>query len=724
MLAPIAMKARCLFATAAITAIVAACSSTPSEPSPETVPCSSAAIAQSMDRMEGAAVFVDDAVPEQVRADLRDYLSRLWKTPIAVTVGPPSGSAIWISSSADAKARARGSDAGYAIVRDGTTIIVHADAVADLTAGAYALLEELGIRFFHPMQELVPELDGVHFPRALDVHRRAAFATRGLQVHTLHPLEYLDTLNAPSEKSFDEARRLVDWLVKTGQNHLQWPLLGPQVPWPQFAEHARRIAAYAHGRGVTVGAVVQMHQKAALQRNYVLVTDEAQYEAQIRAGLTQLMEVPWDDVELALGEFLTADPEALLVWLEIARLHIESIAPGTNVAVQNHVGDYEHLYIDFRGRPRTYFYHVPRYADPRLGQTVHSLFFYDLYREGGMYEHENFFFQREFILEELATHGTARRVRYYPESAYWIAADVDVPIFLPEFIESRWTDIHNLARDIRDRGLPPLDGHVLFTSGHEWGYWITDYLAAKMAWEPDAPLDRFLTHYTSAYGSCAPEIGQAFSQLVALEREYFFEKRLIPYASGEDHAVDLGALAGFNIRPPRKKFDDLVTGPEADRAAFEASVLPELEAFVEKARPIEDAVAARCRGSDPVLAPWCNELRDGVRVTRMRIEHSILLYRAVLAYARADAGGAKDFLQRAMAKTEEAAEVIFEREKGYRFDVARLTDFYPNVTTYPFGYLRQAHTQCLWRRQDEQARRIIEEDLLNGGPSGLPTCLN
>jgi hypothetical protein len=243
-------------------------------------------------------------------------------------------------------------------------------------------------------------------------------------------------------------------------------------------------------------------------------------------------------------------------------------------------------------------------------------------------------------------------------------------------------------------------------------------------WEPEAPLERFLTHYTSAYGTCAPEIGTAFTRFVALERQFLFEKKLVPYVSGEDNAVDLGSLAGFTIRPLRKKFDDLVTGSEQDRAAFEGTVLADLETFVREAGPIEDAIAARCRGSDPALVPWCNELRDGVRVTRLRLEHSVLLYQAVIAHARGRAEEANTLLQRGIAKTEQAAEVIAEREKGYRFDVERLTGAYVNATNYHFGYLRQAHTQCLWRRQDEQARRLVEENLIGSGPTGLPSCLN
>ena len=64
------------------------------------------------------------------------------------------------------------------------------------------------------------------------------------------------------------------------------------------------------------------------------------------------------------------------------------------------------------------------------------------------------------------------------------------------------------------------------------------------------------------------------------------------------------------------------------------------------------------------------------------------------------------------------------RAKGFRFDVGRLTNSYANPTNYSFGYLRQGHTQCLWNRQNEQARRIIEEDLIGSLPTGLPGCLD
>lgn len=691
---------------------------------PPVIACASSAIAASMDQAADVHVFVDAALPAAVQADVATYLSRMWGRAIAVTVGSPAGAAgdlIWISSSSDAKAKSAAPEGGYALVRADEggrkQIIASAATPADLSSAAYALLEELGVRFFHPMQELVPQLDGPRFPRDLAARRTPMTKVRGLHIHVIHPLEYLRSFVEPGESNLAEARRVIDWLVKTGQNHVQWPLLG-SVDWPSFAEHARKIADYAHSRGVTVGASLNISSRGALQRNYVLVRSDATYLEDLASGLSRALEVPWDDIEISLGEFLAGDPEKLVLWLDAAVAHVAKVSPSTRVNVQNHVGNFPELYVDYQGK-KTFFYHVPQYADLRLGQTVHTVSWFDTYRPQGMYQHPDFHFQREYMLLQLPK----RRVRYFPESAYWIASDVDVPVFLPEYIESRWTDIHGLDADLRAAKLPPLEGHVTFSSGHEWGYWLTDYLTAKMLWEPAAPLDRFVSHYASAYGSCASGVSDELSRFIDIQRRYLFDGKLIPYISGEDATVETGASVGYLIRPIRTRFEVLVRAPESERVAFEASVLAPLDAMIEEIRPIEDSLAARCRGSDATLAPWCNELRDGVSIVRLRAEHAILVYRAVLAHIRGDQSAATRGLERARAKTGEAKAVIDEREKSYRFDVERLTGAYDNPTFYPFGYLRQAHTQCLWKRREQFARLIIEEDALDS-TSDVPTCLD
>ena len=160
---------------------------------------------------------------------------------------------------------------------------------------------------------------------------------------------------------------------------------------------------------------------------------------------------------------------------------------------------------------------------------------------------------------------------------------------------------------------------------------------------------------------------------------------------------------------------------EADRDAFEASVVGGLEAFASQVQPIEDAIAARCRGADATIAPWCDELWDGVSVVRLRAQHAALLYRAVIAYARGDDG--TGLLAQATAVTDAAAQVIARREAGYRADVDLVTGTTPNPTIYDYGYLRQAHTQCYWRRREEQATFLLQ----NGAAEGLislPSCEN
>lgn len=716
----ISSLARAAWLAALTLPFFSACTS-PDTEVPKSIPCSSAPSEERFERAKNVRVVVSESLPEAVRADLRFYLEKLWRSPIEVGVAALATDGDLVSIAQ------RSGQAGYRIARADEngrkTLAVTADKIEDLVAGAYALLEELGIRFFHPMEEYVPVFDGPRFPRTLDITRKAVWKTRGIQAHVLHPIEYLRSLHEPSDAHLAEAKKLVDWLVKTGQNHLQWTVMRT-VPWERFAPHARAIAEYAHSRGVNVGCSINLNATGSLQGNYVLVSDPAKYDQEIETGLRRIMEVPWDDVEIALGEFLADDPEAMLQRLDSAAKHLEAIAPGKRISVQNHVGNYDNLYSPFRGNPRQYFYHAPKYADPRIGQTVHTVFWHDLYRPTGMYQHDNFFFQREYILEQLAA-PEQRRVRYFPESAYWIATDIDVPAFLPEFIESRLIDIQKLDADTREKGLRPLDGHVLFTSGHEWGYWLTDYLVAKILWDPQAPLEKFVGHYAGAYGSCAQPVATALSRFIELQRIYLYEKRLIPYVSGEDNAIDLGSfIAGKTIREPRKKFDDLVTGSEADRAAFESTVLADLELVVRETRPLEDDMAARCRGSDRAIEPWCLEIRDGMQIVRLRLEHTIALYRSILAHARGDAGAAEAKLAEGRAITEKAKDVITEREKHYRFDVGRLTDAYDNPTLYKFGYLRQAHTQCFWRRQDEQARRIVEENLVGSAPTGLLSCLD
>ena len=190
--------------------------------------------------------------------------------------------------------------------------------------------------------------------------------------------------------------------------------------------------------------------------------------------------------------------------------------------------------------------------------SVHTLYYFDLYRDWAMYAHPDFHLQHDFLLKELPT----RRVNYFPESAYWVTADISVPAFLPEYVVARLNDIQGLASDIATNGLPAMNGHVMFTSGHEWGYWMTDYLTAKMLWNPTATVDSLFADYASSYGSCADGVASTLSQFTALQTKYLFDDRLAPYVMGEDATVDLGYETQVYTIPRRVQFEDVVAmGP-------------------------------------------------------------------------------------------------------------------------------------------------------------------
>lgn len=661
-----------------------------------------------------------------LEAELGRYLTSLWGEEVLIERGaaPDDESAALTFTTDPAVVDGLGGvpDGGYRLKREdtgaGVRVVVAAAELLPLAHGAYDLLERLGARFFHPVDELVPALGGVYLPAApLDVTRAPAARLVGLHLHLLHPLEYMRPFLEPGDANLDDAKDVIDWLVKTGHNHLQWYMMNT-VPWEPWVPHARAIVEYAHARGVTVGMVVQtLDDGSNLQNQFVLADPDGDLLLELEEGLDQVMEIPFDHIELALGEFFSADPGTLVNALDHATAYMAETYPTTTLGIENHIGDYEELYIEYEGETR-YYYFLPGLADERLINTVHTVFFFDLYRDWAMYEHESFAAHREFLLEQLAI----RPVRYFPESAYWVTADSDVPAFLAEYIHARWLDIHNLFADIEERGLPALDGHVLYSSGHEWSYWMIDYLTAKMMWNREAPLEDFTAHVSAPFGACDDEVQGALSSFIDLQTQYLFDERLVPYVSAEDIHDDLGYAAGIDTHPPRVPFEAVVAMSAPERASFETDIVERLGLAAQemRTRSLEPLISV-CARSDDTLKPWCDELLDSVEIVALRLEHSRHLYRSVLAAARGE-----DFqpeLDAAAGSREQAAVVVARREQGYRYDVEELSAAYENFTRYEFGYLRQPHTQCLWLRQEDQVAYLIEHGQA-APPFELRTCQN
>jgi len=375
---------------------------------------------------------------------------------------------------------------------------------------------------------------------------------------------------------------------------------------------------------------------------------------------------------------------------------------GIDVGAQNHVGNYEDLYVPYEGET-LYFYHAPGTVDPRLRQSVHTVFFYDLYRDWAMYEHDSFGFQRDYILQELPE----RKVDYFPESGYWVSADIDVPLFLSEYIRSRHNDISGLVADAQAQGLPPLNGHVLYTSGHEWNYWMIDYLTARMLYAPDAPLSDFVDHIASAYDGCNDAFAALMTDYMDLSTTYLFDKRLAGYVIGEDGHDDIGYAAGIETHPHPVSFGTLRNEySDEERAEYRRTIVDELYAAHAAFAPLSERAEALCGQVPQSASSFCREFADAAAIMKLRLMFAAKLYDGVLdIIERNDEGDAK--LMEAEALIADAEPILASRLDGYRFDPDELVEPFENLTRYPFGLLRQAHTLCLWHRPLEKARLFL-----------------
>ncbi|MCA9708919.1 MAG: hypothetical protein KDK70_23945 [Myxococcales bacterium] len=128
---------------------------------------------------------------------------------------------------------------------------------------AYELLRRLGVRFFHPEQEHVPQPPRADL-RALArrptlLHRggpdyRPDFAWRSWSFHSAHPLEHLEAFSDPAHP-IDEAVHVDDWVVKGFGNRFRGAGRGvvseqAQAVRAQQLDELRELLGFPRGTGI------------------------------------------------------------------------------------------------------------------------------------------------------------------------------------------------------------------------------------------------------------------------------------------------------------------------------------------------------------------------------------------------------------------------------------------------------------------------------------------
>lgn len=556
----------------------------------------------------------------------------------------------------------------------------------------YTLLELLGFGFFHPFESYIP--GALSLPDPVNVSANPRLWWRGMHAHTMHPIELMDSFLVPSDEHLTEAKKYVDWLVANRQNYFQF-VMQDTIDLDAWIPHATAFVNYAHQRGIQVGIDTPYQFKQ--QNGWVLVpVMTPNWQDELAHRLDTILQVPFDtiNVELGASEFIPADDTTTMDMLNYSANYLDG-KYGNELISKVHVssGQTAPNYGDIN------FNFLPGLANPLVGVLPHTVQFYDLYGPAPTYDRSDFSDIREFLLDEIGE----RTVLYYPETAYWCSVDVDIPMFLPQYIYARWNDLHNLSGS-------GMDGQVNFTSGFEWNYWMNDWATAAFAWNADGTWQDQLKRFTRIFGTASTQIQTLLEDITKEQYQDLVIGNLMAYVVGWDGADDLGDLVGTHAQPPRISFREVRDMDEAGLTQFESETLIPLIALDQRYQGFVATIDAQASVIPTPALRWYQELQRSIHVTSLRVTQMRKLYEGTVTKTRGRLGvdpqgqaEAQALFGEALSIRAQGEALIAAQEAAYRLPKERLGRLRENPTSYEYGYLYTVSDAYFWRRDNLKA---------------------
>ncbi|KAJ3068132.1 hypothetical protein HDU98_008701 [Podochytrium sp. JEL0797] len=649
-----------------------------------------------------------------------------------------------------------------------------------LAYGAYHVLEMLGFAFLHPLEPTIPPaLRRIHVPEEQFESPRWRF--RGIHYHTQHPLELTpffqgfgpssligENLGTDTDGWIDclpEWELFCEWLVANKQNAVEWALLEGHA-WLDFARsplrqsRLRQIVSIGHTYGITIGvdvpiAFAQQHsfrllRLPAINRGKNLCAEFAEIEASI----DWVMAAGFDfmGTENGTSEFTHTDPTLQLKYIDAAANYLaERYNASMYIKAHCSTGQVAKGFKDPRtGKDMNYNF-LPHFASTNCGVLPHTVETYALDDPAPTYGNTDFGYIRDYLNFE--RESGKREVVFYPETAYWVSVDIDVPLFLPIYADRRLHDLRLLAND--EDASPSrrkMDGQLIFTTGWEWSYWLNDVVAARSAWNPYKELDdqqalRASFEPVTRHIRDPAMRGQAEQVLVDwcnVERELLIYGRLEgqkeypkdtfrrnghAYLLGWDTWDDVSKLLGKLTQPDRLGLIELKRGqkwssrlthlwknaPNPDNF-YLFTVKPLLEEMDAKFEELAARTALVASFCPTYLKGVWSEMADTGLMTSLRANqmknlyafaHATKLHKEldipIASMVRQD----KAYAQAAMIALRRAQEIVNEREKLYRVPADRISSWTnlntSNPTAYAFNYLWTTRSLYFWWRDAAKA---------------------
>ncbi len=571
-------------------------------------------------------------------------------------------------------------------------LTLQADSPEGIAAALYALLQEkLGFRFFHPRKMIVPKWKDWPLTSNWNWKGKERFLKRGFHLHTMHPIELTEAL---LDHNFPNGQQMIfeyiDWLARNGQNYFEFNLLN-SIELDEWLPYAKSIVDYAHQRGIIMGIDISLHmiqQKAFMLYRNVPASFKSKRK-QVLENLNGLAKVGWDvyNIELSSTEYTSGNAKRRTKLKQL----IVDWATEQNVKIMGraHVVKKGEAVLNYQGEKEV--------TDAERGVMIHTVMFYEIAEEKApVYGNENL----KHMLSLMDKEQVQRETWYFPESAYWVTFDNSVPMLLLPYLSARLNDILLME----EKGIT---GHLTFSSGWEWGYWLVDWSIARWSWDYEKEV-----HPTDALELLFEdkEVVEAFNEVLDLQNNYLKDQELIRYLVAQSVMDEVPKIFSREFHPrPKWRYKDLYRNVDATvlNQLMQEAILP-LEELSTASNQVLEKMATYSVSTNHQVP--LDELKDALIVTNLRTKHRQQCLMAMYEHRTAKltknkSANENNALLKAAAFRQEALAIVKQREAIYAYDLTMLSTQRKGHTAYHFGYLFPVSNLHFWKREEEQIKR-------------------
>lgn len=572
--------------------------------------------------------------------------------------------------------------------------------------GLYGLLQEqLSFAFYHPKQSIIPSLSFWPITEEFKWSARPRFDKKGFHLHTMHPLELTEPLlNPDCPNGIAQIKEYIDWLVRNQQNYFEFNLLETS-DLNKWVTYIKPAMDYAQSRGILVGVDISLHmtqQKAfMLYRTFPASFQSA--KKQIEANLAMLFQVKWDVI--AMEASTTEFTQGNISQVQELQLFVTDLVVNkykSKLAGRKHVVQHDKM-LGKTHKDSVVLSAEAQKLDANRAVFIHTVMFYGLNdKKAPVYENENLL----HMLKKLKEEQKIRETWYYPESAYWITFDNSVPMLLLPYLQTRMDDI--LLMDSLK-----VQGHLTFSSGWEWGYWLVDWSIARWSWEHTFNERVMRPKATQFLGDIFhnQELVDRFDDLAALQQRYIKEDELIRYMVAQTVTDEMPEPLNMEFHPrPTKSYKWLHTKANKDDIFIvQTNAIKPLLEFAN----LGEVLVSEMNSHDYLLRPDSDkvlkELVAAVSITHLRAKHraytlSFLLEKRLETVDKKSSQEAQKNLDYAQTVRKRAQELVTIQEKNYRYPLQLIARKIENggQTAYDFGYLYTVSNLHFWQREEQQ----------------------